>query len=1160
MSELNAVTKLSALRIPPAGQILHWQGGQGSSNSFALSCLAQTHQVPFVVVTGTQEETFQVANELSFFSPALEVDVFPDLETLPYDTFSPQSDVISDRLKLLSRLLLKSVRIVVLPMRALQSRLPPMSYVGSRSLSLRNGSPFNPITSVRDLLNVGYRNVDTVMEAGDLAVRGAIVDIFPIGSVTPIRLDLFDNEIESIRLFDPDTQRTTGHARSFTIVPAKEYPLDDESIERFRSRWHESFSIDVRECPTYLQISEGIPAEGVECYLPLFFENTATLFDYLPDDSILVLGPNALGAAQELWGEVKKRFENLREEPGRPLLAPSSLYLRPEETRSRVKRYARIGFDPDSEQDKHLVALGALELPSVEARMRSLDPIENLRTFLGNVNRRVLIVAETMGRLDHLEEFLRRGGIHSQRVDGFLGHLNAKGDVTITVAPIDRATWVDDIVVLSESQIFGPVGGSGRRRSDLKATNPELAIRNLTELQIGAPVVHTEHGVGRYRGLELLTVDDCPGEFLLIEYAGGDKLYIPVSSLHLISRYTGTAEEHAPLDKLGSDRWEKAKKRAARKIRDVAAELLDIYARRKASVAFKFPPVDDEFHKFCDECEFDLTPDQEAAVDRVITDLSSEKAMDRLVCGDVGFGKTEVAMRAAFHVAQSGKQIVMLVPTTLLAQQHFASFQNRYSGWPHVIEVVSRFRSRFETEGLLKRVQEGKIDILIGTHRLLHAGFTFKDLGLLIVDEEHRFGVAHKEKLKAIQASVDVLTLTATPIPRTLNMAIGGLRDLSIIATPPARRLAIRTFVARSSKQLLSDALNRELARGGQAFFVHNEVHSIERRGRQVAELAPNARVGIGHGQMPKRALEGVMSDFYHRRCNVLVCSTIIESGIDVPNANTIIVDRADRFGLAQLHQLRGRVGRSHRQAYAYLLKPGEESMTPDAVKRLEAIQRAGDLGIGFTLALHDLEIRGAGELLGKDQSGQIEAIGFTLYMEMLERTINAMKLGTRIDVDVPLHAPGAVEVELHLAALIPNDYLPDVHLRLVMYKRIAMAKNQEELAELRVEMIDRFGMLPDAARNLFRVARLRFTARHLGVAKINIGRSGGYVEFSDETPLDPTAFIRFISRQPAQLRMTGASRLRISKSLESGESRFQAVEGLLAELQGLAVDEQAAA
>ena len=1155
-----ALDRLDRLNVPRAGQALYWQECHGCASSLAIARLCRTRTAPGIVVTESQEQAFQVANELEFFDPEHPVDVFPDLETLPYDTFSPQSDVVSERLTFLTKLQTGAARLMVVPMRALQSRLPPAEFVRSQTMVFETGDDFDCRTQSHALAEVGYRVVDQVLEPGDMAIRGSIFDIYPVGSAVPIRLDLFDERIDSIREFDPESQRTTGHTDATRLMPAKEYPLDNDAIELFRTAWHVAFDGDARNSPTYQQVSEGIAAEGVECYLPLFFEETQSLFDYMPAEALFILASGAHQAALDFWSEVNDRYAKLGDDPARPLLPPRRLYLHPEEIQQRLRPYSRIGLDHDKTRKRHVVSLGAGELPSVDARPRTQDPIQRLRKFLGNVERRVLVTAETRGRLDHLDDFLKRGSVVATQVGGFAEYLAGTSEVAIAVAPLDRPLWLDDVVVLSESQIFGPVGRSGRRRLDTKTTDPELAIRNLTELRIGAPVVHLDHGVGRYRGLETLVVDDCEGEFLLLEYAGGDKLYVPVSSLHLVSRFTGASEDAAPLDKLGSDRWEKAKKRAEAKVRDVAAELLDIYARREASSAFAYPQADADFRQFCDECEFDLTPDQGRAVDEALQDMSSSKATDRLVCGDVGFGKTEVAMRAAFHAVLAGKQVAVLVPTTLLAQQHLESFQNRFSGWPHCIEVVSRFRSKMEIERLRDKLKGGHVDILIGTHRLLHADLTFKDLGLLVVDEEHRFGVAAKERLKVLRASVDVLTLTATPIPRTLNMAVGGIRDLSIIATPPAKRLSVRTFIARSSRQLISDALHRELARGGQAFFVHNEVQSIERKAQEIAEIMPNARIGIGHGQMPKRSLEGVMADFYHRRCNVLVCSTIIESGIDVPNANTIVVERADRFGLAQLHQLRGRVGRSHRQAYAYLLVPEEPAMTPDAVKRLEAIQRSGDLGIGFNLALHDLEIRGAGELLGKDQSGQIEAIGFTLYMEMLERTVNAMKLGSRIDLDVPLHAPGELEMELHVPALIPDDYLPDIHLRLVMYKRMAMAENEDQLRELRIEMIDRFGLLPDPARNLFRIAKLRLSARQLCVAKINFGSSGGFVDFLDDTPLDPAVFLRFVSSQPARLRMTGPSRLRVSGSFTSGDSRFVALEELVGELHELAsVEKQVA-
>ena len=1058
---------------PPARHLLHnWQGLHGSAPSLMAARMAAGAGHLVVYVAADTDAAYHAHAEMRFYAPADKaVLTFPDWETLPYDHFSAHQDIVSERLATLYELPTAENSALVLPVSTLLQRLAPVEFVQSQSLLLQVGSRFD-LTAERQRLNrAGYRAADTVSERGEFAVRGSLLDVFPMGAANPIRIDLFDDEIDSLRSFDADSQRTISETRDLRILPARETPLDAAGIARFRDAWHRTFDADVRRCQVYQDVSDGFATQGIEYYLPLFFDSTATLFDYLPADTVFVLEADAPAAAKRHLEEVSTRYESLRHDIERPILAPEALFLTSADLDARLKPFGRARIDDATSRRRHRVDFGGQPLPDLAANHRASDPAARLRNFAANTSARVLLTAETPGRKVHMDEFLRREGLHADDAEHFTAFADGNAKLAIAIAPIERGFWFDDIAVVSETEIFGHRSEAAVQRARRRAIDPDLVIKNLIELTPGAPVVHIDHGVGRYLGLETLTIDGDDMEFLTIEYAEQAKLYVPVTALHLVSRYAGANEETAPLHRLGSDQWARAKRRAAQQARDVAAELLDIYARRKAAKSFAFSVPDDDYRRFVEQFPFEATPDQDAAIETVIEDLTRTEATDRLICGDVGFGKTEVAMRAAFLAVASGRQVAVLAPTTLLAQQHYETFSDRFSDWPVTVEVVSRLRTDGEAKAVADRLAAGAVDILIGTHRLLARAFAFKNLGLVVIDEEHRFGVRQKEQLKNLRAEVDVLALTATPIPRTLNLSLSGLRDLSVIATPPARRLAIKTFVMERRRAIVAEAIARELARGGQVFYVHNEVRSIERAADEVAELAPHARIGVGHGQMPGRRLEQVMADFYHRRSNVLVCSTIIENGIDIPNANTMLIDRADRFGLAQLHQLRGRVGRSYRQAYAYLMTPHPKAMTADAVKRLDAVQAAGDLGIGFMLATHDLEIRGAGELLGDEQSGQIATIGFSLFMEMLERAVAAIKAGRTPNIDEPLRT--SHEVNLHVPALIPDDYLPDVHARLIMYKRIANADDQDALDELKIEMIDRFGLPPVPLGNLFRTTAI---------------------------------------------------------------------------------------
>ena len=1123
-----------------------WTGLHGCSDSLALANLAMQQQQLLVLVCNDTASAQRYEQELAFFADQVEVLHLPDWETLPYDTFSPHQDIISDRLSTLYRLSQLQKGILIVPIATLMQRLLPKSFLLNRSLVLQAGARLDPEQMRRDLEASGYRCVTTVYEHGEFALRGAILDIFPMGSREPFRVEMFDDEIDTLRIFDPESQRTIRQVDEIRLLPGKEFPLDETGIARFRQQWHELFDVDHRRCPVYQDVSAGLAPAGIEYYLPLFFDHCDTLFDYLPPQRIFASLEGLDRAAEQFWRDLHQRFEEHNIDPQRPLLAPQQLFLATDEMFAALKNHPRITLS-SSADDTGSHGFDTPPPPFLAIDHQAAQPLAALDAVLTG-GQRVLLCAESAGRRESLLELLHRHQWQPQRVESWRQFIEGEMPVAITVAPLDRGlvTREPGLVVIAESQLFGQRVMQSRRRRKT-ADSGDAVIKNLTELRIGAPVVHLDHGVGRYQGLQTLTVDDQDTEFLALEYAEGAKLYVPVADLQLISRYTGADEALAPLHRLGSDQWEKARRKAAEKIHDVAAELLDVYARREARPGQSFTIPEEAWAQFCAAFPFEETPDQEAAIAAVVEDMRQPRATDRLICGDVGFGKTEVAMRAAFIATWNQRQVAVLVPTTLLAQQHYQSFRDRFADWPISVEVISRFRSAKEQAEILQRVADGKVDILIGTHKLLQSDVKYHDLGLLIIDEEHRFGVRQKEKLKDLRAEVDILTLTATPIPRTLNMAMSGMRDLSIIATPPARRLSVKTFVRQWDKAVIKEAILREIVRGGQVYYLHNEVQSIERVARELQALVPELRIGIGHGQMPERELERVMADFYHKRYNLLLCTTIIETGIDVPSANTIIIDRADKFGLAQLHQLRGRVGRSHHQAYAYMLTPDQKLMTDDAGRRLEAIVEAGELGAGFMLATHDLEIRGAGELLGEEQSGQIQSIGFTLYMEMLERAVNALKAGKPLDL-TRRWQPGA-EINLHLPALIPDDYLPDVHSRLTLYKRIANADSSEQLRELQVEMIDRFGLLPEPVKNLFRLSLLKLQAQAIGIERVEASMRGGKLEFAEETAVDPVMVVKLVQTQSSVYQLTGATTLRFRQELDDTEQRFAFIEQLLLQL-----------
>jgi transcription-repair coupling factor (superfamily II helicase) len=1138
------------LRLPPlpaASGKQHWGNLPGAALSLAIAEAASNAKRFTLLLTADSQSAERLQEELAFFAPGLPVLHFPDWETLPYDIFSPHQDIVSQRISALYQLPELSHGVLVVPITTALHRLAPKRFLLGSSLVLDVGQKLDVEQMRLRLEAAGYRCVDTVYEHGEFAVRGALIDLFPMGSPLPYRIDLFDDEIETLRTFDPENQRSIDKVESIRLLPAREFPLKKEAVTGFRARFRERFDVDFRRCPIYQDLSTGITPAGIEYYLPLFYEETATLFDYLPEDTQVFSLPGIEQAAEQFWNDVRNRYEERRVDPERPLLPPAELFMPVEDCFARLKLWPRVvASQQDVEPGIGRERFSAQALPELAIESKANEPLGKLRHFLEDYTGRVLFTAESAGRREVLLELLARLKLRPQEVEGWEGFLASQERLAITIAPLDEGLQLDDVALIAESPLFGQ-RVMQRRRREKSRDGGENVIKNLTELREGSPVVHIDHGVGRYQGLATLEIEGQAQEFLLLQYAEDAKLYVPVASLHLIARYTGSDDALAPLHRLGSETWQKAKRKAAEQVRDVAAELLDIYARRAArqGYAFKDPQVD--YETFAAGFPFEETPDQQAAIDAVRGDLLSAKPMDRLVCGDVGFGKTEVAMRAAFIAVHGGRQVGVLVPTTLLAQQHYNSFRDRFADWPVRVEVMSRFKSAKEVQSAINELAEGKIDILIGTHKLLQDDVKFSNLGLVIIDEEHRFGVRQKEQLKALRSEVDILTLTATPIPRTLNMSIAGMRDLSIIATPPARRLSVRTFVMEQQNTVIKEALLRELLRGGQVYYLHNDVKTIEKCAADLQALVPEARIAVGHGQMRERDLEQVMSDFYHKRFNVLVASTIIETGIDVPSANTIIIERADKFGLAQLHQLRGRVGRSHHQAYAYLLTPTRKAMTDDAQKRLEAIANAQDLGAGFVLATHDLEIRGAGELLGEGQSGQIQAVGFTLYMEMLERAVKAIRKGEQPNLEQPLG--GGPEINLRLPALIPEDYLPDVHARLILYKRIANAADEDGLKELQVEMIDRFGLLPEPTKNLVRLTLLKLQAEKLGITKIDAGPQGGRIEFSADTSVDPMVLIKLIQSQPKRYKFEGATLFKFQVPMERPEERFNTLEALLERL-----------
>ncbi|MSQ53867.1 MAG: transcription-repair coupling factor [Betaproteobacteria bacterium] len=1115
----------------------------GSADALALARLASESR-PVAVVTSNALDAQRLLEEIAWFAPELRVCLLPDWETLPYDQLSPHHDLVSERLATLYGIQRGDFDIAIVPASTALQRLCPPAYLAAYTFFLEAGRKLDLAAMRQQLATAGYSHVTQVVAPGEFCVRGGIVDLFPMGSALPYRLDLNDEVLESIRGFDVDTQRTLYPVTAVRLLPAREFPLDEAGRAKFRSRFREVFEGDPSRRGVYRDVSNGVPSAGVEYYLPLFFDSVATLFDFLPQNATLALHHDVASAIADFWRDAQSRFRLLGGDSERPLLPPAQVFVPAEEFYLRAKAYPRVdiaagGDDVDGQP------LLTTTLPHVAVDRRAQDPLVALKAFLDSSGLRVLLAAESPGRRETMLNYLAEYGLQAPPCPDYAAFGKGGLRFALTVAPVANgfAVPAEGWCLVTEAELYA---GTARRRGRAeKKSSIEGMLRDLSELKVGDPVVHEKHGIGRYTGLVNLDLGEGATEFLLLEYEGGDKLYVPVSQLAVIGRYSGAQGDDAPLHKLGSGQWDKAKARAARQVRDTAAELLALYARRAAREGHAFSVKQHDIEAFADGFGFEETTDQQGAIDAVLQDMVSGKPMDRLICGDVGFGKTEVALRAAFTAVADRKQVAILCPTTLLAEQHFQTFSDRFADWPVSIAEVSRFRTGKQAAESMAKIASGEIDIVIGTHKLLSKETKFPRLGLVIIDEEHRFGVRQKEALKALRAEVDVLTLTATPIPRTLAMSMEGLRDFSVIATAPQRRLSIKTFVSAWSEGLIREAVLRELKRGGQCYFLHNEVDTIESMQQRMARLLPEARIAVAHGQMRERDLERVMREFTQQRHNVLLCSTIIETGLDIPTANTIIIHRADKFGLAQLHQLRGRVGRSHHQAYAYLLTPPEEALGANAKKRLEAIQMMEDLGSGFYLAMHDLEIRGAGEVLGESQSGEIQEIGFDLYTRMLDRAVRALRQGKAIDLDEPIDI--ATEINLHTPALLPDAFCNDVHERLTLYKRLANCESGEELDGMREELVDRFGDLPEAAKALLECHRLRVAAKPLGVSRVDATHEAVQLQFEKHPPIAPAKIVAWVRKKNA--RMSGQDRLRLEAKMPEWPDRARKVGEMFREL-----------
>jgi len=1143
----------------------------GSADALLLAQLGlrekSQHKVT-AIITADALDAQRLIDEMAFFAPELRCVLFPDWETLPYDTFSPHQDLISERLATLWRISQRNkdtgADVVLVPATTALYRLAPRAFLAGYTFHFKVKQKLDEAKLKAQLTLAGYSHVTQVVSPGEYAVRGGLIDLFPMGSAVPYRVDLFDDEIDSIRTFDPDSQRSLYPVPEVRLLPGREFPMDDEARARFRNRWRELLEGDPTRSRIYKDIGNGVATAGIEYYLPLFFDDTATVFDYLGEAATVVLHGDLEPAFAHFWQDTRERYRLVQGDPDRPVLPPGALFLSTEQFYERVNQHAQLALRPTLDTASAYAEFEAL--PPLSVVRGAEDPLARLKAHIRNTQQRTLVLAESEGRRASLLDFLHSSQFDPPAFDSLAEFECSDESIGIATSSLSMGfSWLEaGIDFVTETELFAAGPTTRRRKKQEQVSDVEALIKDLSELNIGDPVVHSAHGIGRYRGLinldlgnRLANGEPEVQEFLHLEYADKATLYVPVSQLQLISRYTGVAADEAPLHKLGSGQWDKAKRKAAEQVRDSAAELLNIYARRALREGHAFRYSASDYEIFANDFGFEETADQSAAIHAVIQDMISPRPMDRLICGDVGFGKTEVALRAAFIAITGGKQVAFLAPTTLLAEQHYQTLVDRFSKWPVKVAEMSRFRSAKEITAAMKGIADGTIDIVVGTHKLLSKDTHFKDLGLLIIDEEHRFGVRHKEQMKALRAEVDVLTLTATPIPRTLGMALEGLRDLSVIATAPQRRLAIKTFVRTEGAGVIREAVLRELKRGGQVYFLHNEVETIENRRAKLEELLPEARIAVAHGQMPERQLEAVMRDFVAQRFNLLLCSTIIETGIDVPTANTIVMARADKFGLAQLHQLRGRVGRSHHQAYAYLMVPDLEGLTKQAQQRLDAIQQMEELGSGFYLAMHDLEIRGAGEVLGENQSGNMLEVGFQLYNEMLSEAVRCLKAGIEPDLLSPLNV--STDINLHAPALLPDDFCGDVHLRLSFYKKLATAQNANQIDALLEELVDRFGKLPSQAQTLIDVHRLRVLAKPFGVVKVDAAPSVITITFKKNPPIDPMKIIAMI-QQNKHIKLAGNEKLRIERELPEVKGRAQMVRDVLRNLgQPVAADAPAA-
>jgi transcription-repair coupling factor (superfamily II helicase) len=1147
---------LSLPALPKPGQRFDLSPLAASADALALAQLARPGQL-LVVVTASPLEAQRLAEEIAWFAPDLRVHLLPDWETLPYDSFSPHQDLISERLATLYAVSRGECEVLITAASTAITRLPPPAFLAGHTFFMKKGERLELDKLRAQLTLAGYQHVTQVVAAGEYSVRGGLIDLFPMGTQLPYRIELFDDEVETIRSFDVDSQRTLYPVPEIRLLPAREFPAGDAGRTTFRQRFREAFEGDASRISLYKDVSNGILPAGIEYYLPLFFDATATLFDYLPENATLLLHGDVPGAIAEFWTDTQGRHKMLGGDRARPVLPPTDLFLRDEEFFVAAKALAQLNL-------RTIVGAGALcvpgiplrgqvtaTLPTLAVNRKADDPLAALRTFLAGHAGRFLLLVESPGRRQTLNDYLVEYDLRPVAAENFAAFLASDAAFMLGVGPLSGGFLLDGIAVITENELYAATARPRGRRSDARRANLDGWLRDLSELKVGDPVVHESHGIGRYMGLLHMDFGEGDTEFLHLEYADGAKLYVPVAQLHVISRYSGADPDSIQLHTLGSGQWEKAKKKAAEQVHDTAAELLHLYAQRAAREGHRFSFKQHDLEAFADGFGFEETPDQQTAINAVIDDMKSGKPMDRLVCGDVGFGKTEVAMRAAFVAVADGKQVAILCPTTLLAEQHYQNFSDRFAQvgheWPVKVAEISRFKSAREQDEAIELLAQGKIDILIGTHRLLQKDVKFDRLGLIIIDEEHRFGVRQKEALKALRASVDVLTLTATPIPRTLGLSLEGLRDFSVIATPPQKRLAIKTFVTKWSNGQVREACLREFKRGGQVYFLHNEVDTIENMKERLQTLLPEARMVIGHGQLPERELERVMREFTQQKHNLLLCSTIIETGIDNPHANTIVINRADKFGLAQLHQLRGRVGRSHHQAYAYLLTHEDAKPTPQAKRRLDAIQAMEELGSGFFLAMHDLEIRGAGEVLGESQSGEIHEIGFALYTNMLNAAVRALKAGEKMpDLTQPLSITS--EINLRVPALLTNDYCPDVHERLTLYKRLANCDSEDDLLTMQEELIDRYGEMPAQTLALLETHRLRLAGRALGLAKLDAGPKAIQLQFVPNPPIDPAKIIRLL-QSDRNFKLAGQDKLLWQKSSTDLKERVAAVKELFNKL-----------